>query len=104
MTKAIDLPVAARLASGQPSAMKISMLIPVSSRKSTLSASRETEPATRATANSTKKYDRFSIATVRTIRRSRRASSWRWGTGRSSRFMQWNRSASGGHGWVRPRG
>jgi hypothetical protein len=33
------------LASGQPNAMKISRLIAVSSRKSTLSARRETEPA-----------------------------------------------------------
>jgi hypothetical protein len=75
MTKAMALPIAAHLASGQPNAMKISRLIAVSSRKSTLSARRETEPATRATVNSTKKYDRFSNATASTIRRNRRASS-----------------------------
>ena len=55
MISAIALPMAARRASGQPRARKISRLIEVSSRKSTLSASSETDPAASATENSTKK-------------------------------------------------
>ena len=41
--------------SDHPKAMKISTLIAASSRKSTLSAARLTEPTSRATAPSTKK-------------------------------------------------
>jgi hypothetical protein len=74
MMRAMALPTRARRASGHPKAMKMSRLTAVSSRKSTLSASRETEPAVSATANSTKKYEKFSVATMRTVRRSRRLS------------------------------
>jgi hypothetical protein len=55
MTSAITLPVTARRASGHPRAMKMRTLTAVSSRKSTLSASKETDPATTATVNSMKK-------------------------------------------------
>ena len=55
MTRAIAFPTMARRARGHPSATKISRLMAVSSRKSTLSARSETEPAKSATVNSTKK-------------------------------------------------
>ena len=50
----------------QPIATKIKILTEASSRKSMLSANRETEPIFTAKENSTKKYARFAIATTRT--------------------------------------
>lgn len=51
----MSLPTIERDRSDHPKAMKISTLIAASSRKSTLSAARLTEPTSRATAPSTKK-------------------------------------------------
>ena len=50
----------------QPIATKIRMLTEASSRKSMLSAKSATEPILRAKKNSTQKYARFAIATIRT--------------------------------------
>ncbi len=55
MMNAIALPTRARAVIDHPRAMKISRLTAVSSRKSTLSAIRETDPMARATPDSTKK-------------------------------------------------
>ncbi len=55
MTSVMALPSMARLASGHLRAMKTNTLTEVSSRKSTLSASSDTDPAANATVNSTKK-------------------------------------------------
>lgn len=51
-------------------ASRISRLTAVSSRKSTLSANRDTEPMRLATANSMKKYAKLAAATNATARRS----------------------------------
>ena len=50
----------------QPIATNIKMLTEASSRKSILSANRDTDPILTAKKNSTQKYARFAIATIRT--------------------------------------
>ena len=50
----------------QPIATKIRMLTEASSRKSMLSANRDTDPILTAKKNSTQKYARLAIATIRT--------------------------------------
>src|SRR5258708_37657398 len=67
-TPASTIPSRARLRAVQPKATAIKRLTEASSRKSMLSANRETEPMASATANSTPKYPRFSRATRRTTR------------------------------------
>jgi len=54
-SNAMTLPITARRTNGQPNATTTSRLTEVSSRKSTLSASRATDPAANATRNSTTK-------------------------------------------------
>src|SRR5689334_13482424 len=54
-TPASSMPSRARFAAVQPSAAAIRMLTEASSRKSTLSANRDTDPMASATANSTPK-------------------------------------------------
>ena len=70
MITAATLPAIARDLAAQPSAMEMSRLTAVSSRKSTESAMSETELMVTATPNSTKKYAKLSSATIRTMRRS----------------------------------
>ena len=69
MTPAITRPATARRASVHPRASATRRLIAVSSRKSTESARRDTDPMESATDASTPKYARLSPATTRTTRR-----------------------------------
>ncbi|WP_286278979.1 hypothetical protein [Naasia aerilata] len=73
MISARSRPTRARAAADHAEAKKMSRLMLASSRKSTLSAKRDTDPIRRATRNSTPKYARLSSATTSTARRRLRS-------------------------------
>lgn len=71
ISPASTAPTLRRRSGGHATAKKTSRLIAVSSRKSAESANSDVEPIAIAAANSTKKYAKFSSATISTARRIR---------------------------------